>query len=216
MRWIASNSAADPVEQAAGYAAIAANRPAVRWHRTELLAALGEVSGDPRVRAAALGALVRGGTRADGRRAWRIAAGDSAPAVRRRAAELTPSVPGVAPTVLVALVGDPDPLVAEAACWAAGEITWADAARARVVTALVTAARHRDPLVREAAVAALGALGDPAGLPTVLAACSDRPAIRRRAVLALAPFEGPEVDAAIAAAVEDPDWQTRQAAEDLL
>jgi HEAT repeat protein len=75
---------------------------------------------------------------------------------------------------------------------------------------------HGDPLVREAAVAALGALGDPAGLDAVLAACSDRPAIRRRAVLALAAFDGPDVDAALQAALDDHDWQTRQAAEDLL
>ena len=64
-------------------------------------------------------------------------------------------------------------------------------------------------------MAALGALGDQDGLEAVLAACSDKPAIRRRAVLALAAFEGPEVDAALRAALEDKDWQTRQAAEDL-
>jgi HEAT repeat protein len=75
---------------------------------------------------------------------------------------------------------------------------------------------HSDPLVREAAVAALGALGDPDGLEAVLAACRDKAPIRRRAVLALAAFEGPEVDAALRAALDDRDWQTRQAAEDLL
>jgi len=65
-------------------------------------------------------------------------------------------------------------------------------------------------------VAALGALGDPAGLEAVLAACGDKPAIRRRAVLALAAFDGPQVDEALQAALADKDWQTRQAAEDLL
>jgi HEAT repeat protein len=40
--------------------------------------------------------------------------------------------------------------------------------------------------------------------------------VRRRAVLALAPFEGPEVDAALQAATTDRDWQVRQAAEDLM
>jgi hypothetical protein len=35
-------------------------------------------------------------------------------------------------------------------------------------------------------------------------------------VLALAPFDGPEVDAAIAAALDDRDWQVRQAADDLI
>ncbi len=39
--------------------------------------------------------------------------------------------------------------------------------------------------------------------------------MRRRAVIALAPFDGPEVDAALAAALGDRDWQVRQAAEDL-
>jgi hypothetical protein len=34
-------------------------------------------------------------------------------------------------------------------------------------------------------------------------------------VLALAPFEGPEVDAALERAASDRDWQVRQAAEDL-
>nr|MBA3654191.1 HEAT repeat domain-containing protein [Actinomycetota bacterium] len=72
------------------------------------------------------------------------------------------------------------------------------------------------PLCREAAVAALGAIGDPAGLSAILAATTDKPAVRRRAVLALAPFAGPDVDAALERALEDRDWQVRQAAEDLL
>jgi HEAT repeat protein len=49
-----------------------------------------------------------------------------------------------------------------------------------------------------------------------LSACQDKPAIRRRAVLALAPFDSPEVELALKAALEDRDWQVRQAAEDLL
>jgi HEAT repeat protein len=69
--------------------------------------------------------------------------------------------------------------------------------------------------VREAAVAAIGALGDRRGLDAILAACEDRPAVRRRAVLALAPFEGRQVRAALERAKADPDWQVRQAAEDL-
>jgi HEAT repeat protein len=69
--------------------------------------------------------------------------------------------------------------------------------------------------VREAAVAALGAIGDAAGLPAILAATGDKATVRRRAVLALAPFGGDEVDAALARAREDRDWQVRQAAEDL-
>ncbi len=44
---------------------------------------------------------------------------------------------------------------------------------------------------------------------------TDKATVRRRAVIALAAFDGPEVDAAIAGALQDRDWQVRQAAEDL-
>jgi HEAT repeat protein len=44
----------------------------------------------------------------------------------------------------------------------------------------------------------------------------DRPPVRRRAVLALAAFEGPGVETALRRALEDRDRQVRQAAEDLL
>jgi HEAT repeat protein len=103
--------------------------------------------------------------------------------------------------------------VVEAAAWASGE---RQPPEPGVVTALVTVSTgHDDPLCREAAVAALGSIGDAAGLPAILAATSDRPAVRRRAVLALAPFAGPDVDAALERALVDRDWQVRQAAEDL-
>ena len=75
---------------------------------------------------------------------------------------------------------------------------------------------HSDPLVREAAVAALGSIAHEDGRDAVLHACTDKPAIRRRAVLALGVFGGPEVDAALHRALEDRDWQVRQAAEDVL
>jgi HEAT repeat protein len=181
-----------------------------------LLAALDAVDcdPDPRVRTAALGALVRSGDRR-ARSAWRAATTDAAPEIRRRSAELAPALGDPAPTLLVDLLEDTDGLVAEAAAWACGEVQWRSRDRPRIVAALIVAAAHTDPLVREAAVAALGAIGDPAGLPAVLAGCEDRPAVRRRAVLALAPFTGPEVDAALAKAQADRDWQVRQAAEDL-
>lgn len=175
-----------------------------------------ESAPDPRVRAAALGALVRGRNRDRARRAWRAAAESAEPAVRRRAAELTALVAAVPDTPLRQLMRDPDHLVADAACFAAGEVSWADRQRPRVVAGLLVAARHEDPLVRESAVAALGAIGDPRGLPAIVAGCKDRPTVRRRAVLALAPFDGPEVDAMLQAALADSDWQTRQAAEDLM
>jgi HEAT repeat protein len=117
---------------------------------------------------------------------------------------------------LVPVLADPDPLVAEAAAWALGERGERAPAPPEVVAALAaTATGHDDGLVREAAVAALGAIGDEAGLPAILRATTDKPAVRRRAVLALAPFEGPEVDAALERAASDRDWQVRQAAEDL-
>jgi HEAT repeat protein len=167
---------------------------------------------DPRVRATALGALRRLGL-LDAERLGRALA-DTDPAVRRRACEEAAATGAegekVSPLVVVAL-GDEDPGVVEAACFALGEL---GAVHAVDALAQVTAS-HADPLCREAAVAALGAVGDERGLAAILAATSDRPAVRRRAVLALAPFEGPEVDAALSRALSDRDWQVRQAAEDL-
>jgi HEAT repeat protein len=80
---------------------------------------------------------------------------------------------------------------------------------------VLLATTHGDALVRESAVAALGAIGSQRGLPAILAATEDKPAIRRRAVIALTPFDGPEVDAAMARARTDRDWQVREAAEQL-
>jgi HEAT repeat protein len=138
--------------------------------------------------------------------------------VRRRAAELSPALgPGTVPA-LVAALADADPRVVEAACFGLGEVG-AEAASAEsasavaAISAVVTGAD--DPLCREAAVAALGAIGAETGLVAILAATTDKPAVRRRAVLALAPFDGPEVDAALQRALSDRDWQVRQAAEDL-
>jgi hypothetical protein len=171
---------------------------------------------DPRVRSAALGALVRRGSARRGRAAWLAATTDPDPAVRRRATELAAQIRPPSVVGLLSLLADVDPLVAEAAAFALGEIPWEGRTRARVVGALAGAARgHPDPLVRESAVAALGAIGDERGLPAILTACEDRPPIRRRAVLALAPFEGPAVEEALDRALTDSDWQVRQAAEDL-
>ena len=214
----------DPVERAAAAAAAGLRRP-VPAGAPAALAALVAEDPDGRVRAAALGALARLPDPPPD--AWRRAAADADPAVRRRAAELAPAFrrsSATAPVaqerrtveVLVGLLADGDAGVAEAAAWALGEFG-EDAVAAGAVTPLAGAAgSHRDVLVREAAVAALGALGDPGGLDAVLAACADKPAIRRRAVLALAAFDGPAVEAALQAALTDKDWQTRQAAEDLL
>jgi HEAT repeat protein len=165
----------------------------------------------PGVRATALGALVRLDrlTLAD----VALAFDDPEPTVRARAAEVAIPFGPAALSRLRRATADPDERVVEAACFALGEV---GAAAGPAVGDLVeVAGQHREPLCREAAVAALGAIGDEAGLAAILAAGSDKPAVRRRAVLALAPFSGPDVDAALAAALEDRDWQVRQAAEDL-
>ncbi len=128
-----------------------------------------------------------------------------------RAAELAITTPDVD---LVGLTTRRDSTVVETAAWALGER--GPGQSEAVVHQLIGLTTHSDALVREAAVAALGSIGDPAGLPAVLAATTDKPAVRRRAVVALAAFEGPEVDAALRRATEDRDWQVRQIAEDLL
>jgi HEAT repeat protein len=78
------------------------------------------------------------------------------------------------------------------------------------------ASDHDDTLCREAAIAALGSTGDQAGLSAIFAAMDDKPTVRRRAVIALAAFDGPAVEAALRTALSDRDWQVRQAAEDLI
>ena len=115
-----------------------------------------------------------------------------------------------------ALEGD-DHLVAEAAAAALGEGRDDSPSIQATVDALIVATgQHPDKLVREAAVAALGSIGHPAGAEAVLAANDDVATVRRRAVLALAAFEGPEIEQRLVTALEDRDWQVRQGAEDLL
>ena len=168
----------------------------------------------PVVRATALGALARlGCLRPDDLAAARA---DSAPEVRVRAAELGAGAGPEALAGLVAALDDPDDRVVEAASHALGETGLAAAGSTAVAALARVGTAHGDPLCREAAVAALGSVGDPAGLAAVLQGLKDKPAVRRRAVLALAAFEGHEVDEALARALGDPDWQVRQAAEDML
>ena len=171
-------------------------------------ATAGLTSPDPAVRLAALGALDRLGrlTAPD----LTTATIDPAASVRRRAAELAASRPEVE---LLPLLADDDVTVVEMAAWSCGERQEvSDAVLGRLIE-LTT--RATEPLVRESCAAALGAIGDARGLPAILAACEDKPSVRRRAVLALAPFDGDDVRAAIERALDDRDWQVRQAAEDL-
>jgi len=181
---------------------------ALAGHRgDETVARAGLIDRDPSVRAAAFGALVR---------MHRVTAPDLAsavadphPTVRRTVCELAAHIPGLDVTPLLT---DPEPSVVEAAAFACGETT----AEHGVPTLVTIATTHEDPLCRESAVAALGAIGAEAGRAAVLQALGDIPQIRRRAVIALAAFSGNDVDDALRERLQDRDWQVRQAAEDVL
>ncbi|MGO8872438.1 MAG: HEAT repeat domain-containing protein [Acidimicrobiales bacterium] len=164
----------------------------------------------PSVRATALGALHRLGALigAD----LRASLADPAPEVRRRACELAATFPDVD---ISGALADPDPSVVEMAAWSCAERGQPGPVPLLIAVASSTSG-HADPLCREAAVAALGAIGEPSGLAAVLGALGDKPAVRRRAAVALAAFDGPKVEAALRRCLEDRDWQVRQVAEDLL
>ena len=179
------------------------------------------------MRASALQALQRAGGL--GSNDLVAALDDPEPAVRMAALELAASRSDVPVDTTAALLDDHDHRVVEAAAWTCGEKVSAGAPApgdpapdrvtgdpAPVVDALDRIARnHSDPLCRESAIAALGAIAHPGGLPAVLAGLDDRPEVRRRAVIALAPFDGPEVEAALARASTDRDRQVRAAAAEL-
>jgi HEAT repeat protein len=166
---------------------------------------------DAGVRATAIGALERLGELTVTEIGSALV--DVSEVVRRRACEAAAQLPGDEPPSLLGALADGNATVVEVAAWACGERQPAEAGAVEVLCALATG--HDDALVREAAVAALGAIGDAAALPTILAATTDKATVRRRAVLALAPFDGPEVDSALERGRSDRDWQVRQAAEDL-
>ena len=165
-------------------------------------------SSDPVLRELALGALARMNALIDGDLLGAFS--DKEYTVRRRAVILAAKRRDIS---LIELLHDNNDSVVEAAAWACGEHEVVSEAEFTTLVELATDAG--EPLVRESAIAALGAIGDQRGLPAILVGCADKPAIRRRAVLALAPFSGPQVDAALQAALQDRDWQVRQAAEDL-
>jgi HEAT repeat protein len=187
---------------------------AVAGHRGDVRTATGYLSDeDPVVRATALRALERAGgltiTLLEG------TARDDEPSVRRAVAEVIggrddPELDAL----VIELLHDDEDGVVEMAAWAAGE---RERTAEPILTPLIDlATSHDDALVREAAVAALGAIGDERGLPAILSATEDKATVRRRAVLALAPFDGDDVDDALRRSLRDRDWQVRQAAEDLL
>ena len=164
---------------------------------------------DPRVRASSIAVLSENNELDD--ELVTVALGDIHPTVRAslaRAACSNKAVP------IVRLLNDQDSRVVEVACWAAGE---REESEDVVVEMLSTIALdHDDALCRESAVAALGAIGDSRGLESILQATQDIATVRRRAVIALAPFEGQAVSDALEVALTDRDWQVRQAAEDIL
>lgn len=175
---------------------------------------------DAAVRAAALGALSRLGELEDSTVAKALEDPDAG--VRRRATAVAAGRLSVIPALLVTL-GDDDPMVAESAAFALGEMDLtgrsygSDSTTQTVVDSLSEVCRsHADALCRESAAAALGSLGHPDGLGAVFAACGDKATVRRRAVLALAAFDGPEVSKMLEQLTDDRDLQVRQAAEDLL
>jgi HEAT repeat protein len=207
-----------PMDDAAPGAAASETRRRVvaAGHRGDL-EAIEAARDDPdaSVRAARLGALDRAGALTTA--AVLEALADPDAVVRRRAAMLGARVGGpgsrsALPPALIGRLEDPDPLVAESAAWALGE----RGSSVAVAGLAAMAGGHDDPRCREAAVAALGAIGDPEGLGAVLGALEDRPPVRRRAVVALAGFQGEAVEAALEGCLSDPDWQVRQAAEVLL
>jgi hypothetical protein len=163
---------------------------------------------DPGVRATALGALDRLGRLDD---AVLVAAlHDDSPTVRRRAAELAATRPGVP---LLGLLDDVDPSVVEVAAFACGE--QGEAVAPEVVARLAAlATSNEDALVREAAVAALGAIGArPASAPSWPPRATRRRCAggrSSRSPLRRSGGGGRE------RARSDRDWQVRQAAGDLL
>jgi HEAT repeat protein len=165
------------------------------------------------VRVVALGAALRVGELDEER--LLAALEDSAVTVRYRAIELIARMPFNSTLAERAIAALQDPDLREVAAFVLGELPLDGELLERAIAALGSQATgDEDALARESAVAALGALGG--GLNFILTATGDVATVRRRAVLALAPFDGPEVDAVLQEALTDRDWQVRQAAEDLL
>jgi HEAT repeat protein len=114
-------------------------------------------------------------------------------------------------TALLHCLDDTDALVVDGAVFALGEHHHV----AAVEKMCVIATSHDDARCRESAVAALGAIGDDRARPAILGALDDKAPVRRRAIVALANFEGPDIDAALERASEDRDWQVRAAVNQL-
>ena len=164
--------------------------------------------GDPRVRASSIAVLSENDALDESLIALGLS--DPNPLVRMTVARAAAQNSSIS---VLELLNDEDSSVVEIACWAAGEQTEHNDSIIEALSGIVL--EHEDALCRESAVAALGALGDARGLESILKATQDIATVRRRAVIALAPFEGQAVTDALQLALSDRDWQVRQAAEDL-
>jgi len=191
--------------------------------RQRLIAAAGDrwqdqlADPDPAVRRTALLSAARLAGDAELADTVTAALGDPAPLVRREGAEIAGRRPAVARQLLgrlgAMLRGDSDEHCRESAAFALGES--GDPRGAEPLAAVLDS--ERSPLVREAVAGALGALGAEDTLPLVIGLTrGEKPAVRRRAVVALAAFDDPSADAAIEAALADRDRFVREAAEWLL
>ena len=145
---------------------------------------------------------------------WLAALGDFDVTVRREALAQVAYVAIEDDRILevaVSLLDDRDPLVVDAAIFAIGEHFYAGA----IEELCEIATNHDDARCRESAVAALGAVGDDRGRGAIIAALEDKAPVRRRAIVALANFEGPDIEAALERARTDRDWQVRAAVDQL-
>jgi HEAT repeat protein len=130
--------------------------------------------------------------------------------LRAAAAEKLGSCGSEALETLGGLECDPDPTVRECLATAYGEIDSVDAVRWLSFAARDDSDRH----VKEAATAALGAIGNNAGLETLLLLINDGPPqVRRRAIAAITVFDDERVEPAIRRAALDRNPGVREAAE---
>jgi hypothetical protein len=167
---------------------------------------------NPTIRRLAVAACIRLGPGAMSELAA-LAGSDPDEDVRAEAVEVLGGMGTAAFTAVWECRDDSSGRVVEAVATALGEIT----NTAAVPWLIETVDTHTATQVREAAVAALGAIGDGRALPTLLEAVqTGKPQIRRRAVVALTAFDGPEVETALTAARLDRNPMVREVAEMLL
>ena len=168
-------------------------------------------NGTPRQRVLAMRGLAR--REAVATAVWSTALTDVNVDVRREALTLLAqaSLEDEVLALVRASLLDEDALVVDAAAFALGEFVDESA----VEELCRVAASHEDARCRESAIAALGAIGDDRAREVIIGALDDKPPVRRRAIVALANYEGPDIEAALERASEDRDWQVRAAVSQL-